>query len=88
MRIIKLSADPKVEDDFKTREMVDTCFLETLPGPARRGKFFLTESAIGVDGISPGEHLVFTYRGECVYRAIADSTRMGNAGPDKRKYPY
>jgi len=27
MRIIKLSADPRVEDDFRTPAMVDTYFL-------------------------------------------------------------
>jgi hypothetical protein len=88
MRIIKLSSNPKVEDDFKTRAMVDTCFLERLPNPERQGRFFLPKSAIGIDGISPGEKLVFTYKGECVYRALADSARMRNDDRDKRKYPY
>src|SRR3954447_22301224 len=88
MRIIKISPNPKVEDDFKTRAMVDIYFLETLPNPERQGKFFLTKSAIGTNGISPGEHLVFTYKGKCVYKALADSARLKNDGRGNRKYPY
>src|SRR5262249_54841469 len=77
----------KVEDDFKTRAKVDAYFLETLPGPQRLGKFFLPRTAIGADGISPGEKLIFTYKGECVYQARADSTRKKNIRGN-RKYPY
>ena len=63
MRIIKLSP---TDVDFKTRPMVDTYFLHTLPNRKPPGAFFLTNRAIGIDGISPGEKLVFTYKGECV----------------------
>jgi hypothetical protein len=85
MRIIKLS---KKDDEFKKRPMVDTYFRDTLPNRNPPGKFLLSNRAIGQDGISPGETLVFTYEGECVYRARAASTRQTNRWPDNDKYPH
>lgn len=85
MRIIKLSP---TDVDFKTRPMVDTYFLQTLPNRKPPGAFFLTNRAIGVNGIAPGEKLVFTYKGECVYHALAESNRRDNDGDDNVKYPH
>ena len=82
MRIIKLS---KKDDEFKKRAMVDTYFRDTLPKRNPPGKFLLSNRAIGQDGISPGETLVFTYEGECVYKARAASTRQINSGRDNDK---
>jgi hypothetical protein len=71
MRIIKLS---KKDAEFKKRPMVDIYFLDTLPKRNPPGKFLLSNRVIGQDGISPGETLVFTYEGQCVYKALAASS--------------
>ncbi len=85
MRIIKLSAD---DPDFKTRPMVDIYFRETLPDSSRNGKFYLTNRAFGPKGIAPGENLIFTYKGECVYKALAAGSRRENSGKGKDKFPH
>ncbi|MGA2541968.1 MAG: DUF3883 domain-containing protein [Verrucomicrobiota bacterium] len=85
MRIIKLSPD---DDDFKTRPKVDEYFRDKLPKRKPPGMFLLTKRAIGRDGISPHEKLVFTYKGECVYKARAESTRKKNSDQGDHKYPY
>lgn len=68
--------------------MVDIYFLKTLPNRSPPGKFLLTDRAIGENGIAPGERLVFTYRGECVYKARAKSARLQNDGSDAEEYPH
>jgi hypothetical protein len=68
--------------------MVDTYFRETLPNREPPGMFLLTRRAFGPNGISPGEKLIFSYKGECVYRALAATERMENGGDDVDRYPY
>src|SRR6266478_5874852 len=85
MRIIKLSPN---DPDFRTRTDVDTFFLRTLPDREPSGQFLLTERGIGSDGISEGEKLLFTYKGECVYQARASSRRMKYDGPESATYPF
>lgn len=84
MRIIKLStADP----DMKTREDVDRYFLKTLPEMTPGGQFLVTKGRIAKNGISPGERLVFSYKGEIIYLARAASERLDTTGPDAQTYP-
>lgn len=85
MRIIKLShKDP----DMETQEMVDHFFNVTLNERTPPGKFRLTETRIGKDGMYIGEKLIFTYKGKIVYVAESKSGRIVNSDKDLIEYPY
>jgi hypothetical protein len=85
VRIIKLSTD---DADMKTRDGVDRYFLDTLPKTAPPGQFLVTKGRISENGVSPGERLVFSYKGELVYIARAASERLDTAGPEAAEYPH
>ena len=85
MRIIKLSPN---DPDMLTRDMVVVFFQETLGKRKPSGQFFLTKGRIAQYGISPGERLLFTYQGECIYQARAASGRSANENADKNWYPF
>jgi len=88
MRIIKLSSD---DVELKTREAVDEFFQGGLRAKEPPGKFSLKgalKCKIGENGVAAGEGLVFTYKGECVYKARSNSSREKNRGADNKVYPH
>lgn len=85
MRIIKLSPN---DPDMMTREMVTMFFREKLKKRTPSGQFSLTQGRIAEKGITPGERLLFTYNGECVYQARAASRRSTNENANKDHYPF
>ena len=85
MRVIQLS--PK-DTDMATREMVDTFFLKKLPNRDPLGKFRLTRTRVAEDGLSPGERLLFAYKGQCVYQARVLRGRVENEDAKREIYPY
>ena len=85
MRVIQLS--PR-DTDMATREMVDTFFLKELPNRGPAGKFRLTRTRVAEHGLSPGERLLFAYRGLCVYQARVLSGRVENQDEKRETYPY
>ena len=85
MRIIKLSPN---DPDMMTREKVTTFFREKLKRRTPSGQFFLTQGRIAEKGITPGERLLFTYNGECVYQARAASGRTKTEGSESSQYPF
>lgn len=85
MRIIKLSPN---DVDMYSREMVDHYFQFRLNRVRPVGQFLLTKRRIAENGISPGEMLIFSYRGEIVYLALAASSRMDTEGQEALNYPY
>lgn len=85
MRIIKLSSK---DQDMKTDEMVEYFFERKLKETEPEGQFLLTKGRIAKCGISLGEVLVFSYKGELKYLALSKSMRMETIGPDRKEYPY
>lgn len=85
MRVIKLSPN---DPDMMTREMVTTFFRGKLGSRIPLGQFFLTQGRIAENGITPGERLLFTYNGECVYQARAASGRTKTEGAESNQYPF
>lgn len=85
MRVIKLSSN---DPDMLTRDMVIVFFREKLAKRNPSGQFFLTKGRVSETGISPGERLLFTYQGECIYQARAASGRATNENANKDQYPF
>ena len=85
MRIIKLSPN---DPDMITRDMMSAFFLEKLARRHPAGQFFLTSGRMSEHGIAPGERLLFTYQGECVYQARAATGRMKNEEENSDLYPF
>jgi hypothetical protein len=85
MRIIKLSQKDK---DFPDRNRVDFYFQSKLPNRNPPGRFLLTQGRVAKEGIEIGEPLVFSYKTEITYIALAASGRIDNSDDDVDKYPY
>ena len=85
MRIIKLSPN---DHDMITRDMVSVFFQEKLAKRHPVGQFFLTSGRMSENGIAPGERLLFTYLGECIYQARAATGRMKNEEENSDIYPF
>lgn len=84
MRIIKLSPE---DPSFPNRSRVDFYFNEELPR-REHNQFLLTKGRIKKGGITPGEMLVFSYKGDIVYLALSESERHNNTGLEASKYPF
>jgi hypothetical protein len=73
---------------MKHRSMVDSYFNEKLQKRNPVGQFLLTKGRISENGIFPGELLVFSYLGEIVYLAKAQTHRLNTIGPEAAEYPF
>ena len=85
MRIIKLSAS---DPDMATPELVKVFFTKVLRERNPPGKFRLPSGWISEKGIQPGERLLFTYLGQCVYQARSASGRVRNTDEESGTYPF
>ena len=85
MRVIKLSQN---DPDMATLEDVDAFFKKKLEERKPKGKFRLTKGRFRENGIVPGERLLFTYLGDCVYQARSASGRIKNEDEHQEQYPY
>jgi hypothetical protein len=83
MRIIKLSGSDKEIAETGIEEFFTKRLKDKLPC----GKFEITKK-IRSDGISKGELLVFSFKGDLVYFALAASARLDNKNPECPDYPY
>lgn len=83
MRVIKLSPE---DVDMRDRDAVTTFFQHELP--QRGWRFLLTKGRVASNALEVGDLLVFTYRGELVYVAIAGSDRGETPGDEASTYPY
>ena len=85
MRIIKLSdTDPDMKTVFDVRKY----FKKKLQARKLKGQFLLTATRIKEGGVEPGEKLVFTYRSQLVFSALAASGRIAYEGEEASEYPY
>ena len=82
MRIIKLS---KAIENMGTLKAVHKYFRTTLPSPEENdGRFYFGKNGIAADGLTVGEHLVFTYEKKVIYVARAKSgVRDTTDDPDR-----